>query len=143
MDPQLLARIQAMLGQQAQGGTTMPTTPFTQPPGTTLNSVGAGNPQPTPTPGQINPPQPTPSQGIQNPITGNNINMGGVGKGIGQIAGALAPKPAQMSQMQTPNLQPHQMNPQMLQMLMQQQQQGRGSPGGGGPFGDTQGYGYI
>jgi hypothetical protein len=31
-------------------------------------------------------------------------------------------------------------NPQMLQMLMQQQ--GRGSPGGGGPFGDTQGISY-
>jgi hypothetical protein len=73
-------------------------------------------------------------------MTGNNINMGGIGKGIGQIAGALSPKPAQMSQMQVPNLQPHQVNPQMLQMLMQQQ--GRGSPGGGGPFGDTQGISY-
>lgn len=133
MDPQLLARIQAMMG----GG---PQTPFTQPPGTTLNSMGAPNPAPAAMPGQQNPPQQN-APGIQNPLTGNNINMGGVGKGIGQLASALSPQPAQMSQMQTPNLQPHQMNPQMMQML-QQMQQRPGSPGGGGPFGETQGYGY-
>jgi hypothetical protein len=133
MDPQLLARIQAMMGGQQA-----PTTPFSQPPGTTLNSMGAPNPQMGPP--QQNVPQPAQAGGIQNPLTGNNMNMGGISKGIGQLAGALSPPPAQMSPQQVPNLQPHQMNPQMLQMLMQQQRPG--SPGGGGPFGDTQGISY-
>lgn len=128
MDPQLLARIQAMLGG-GQG----PQTPFTQPPGTTLNSMGAPAPAPAAMPGQQNPPQPTPLGGQ------NGVNMGGITKGIGQLASALNPQPAQMSQMQTPNLQPHQMNPQAMQLLMQNRP---GSPGGGGPFGETQGYGY-
>ena len=129
MDPQLLARIHAMLGGQS------PTTPFSQPPGTTLNSNPvASAPQPMVA-------QAAQAPGIQNPLTGNNINMGGVGKGIQQLAGALSPQPAQMSQMQTPNLQLHQANPQMLAML--QQQQRPGSPGGGGPFDNTQGQGYA
>jgi len=130
MDPQLLARIQAMMGGQQP-----PTTPFSQPPGTTLNSnPAAATPQPMV--------QQAAQAGIQNPLTGNNMNMGGIGKGIQQLAGALSPQPAQMSQMQTPNLQPHQMNPQAMQLLMQQQQR-PGSPGGGGPFGNTQGQGYA
>jgi hypothetical protein len=137
MNPQLLAQIQAMMGGMGQQGQQQaPTTPFTQPPGTTLNSMGAPPPTASPMPGQ------QPAQGgIQNPLTGGNMNMGGVGKGIGQIAGALAPHPAQMSAMPTPNVQSHQANPQMMQALMQQQQR-PGSPGGGGPFGDTQGYSY-
>jgi hypothetical protein len=138
MDPQLLARIQAMM--QAGGGQQAPTTPFSQPPGTTLNSMGSPNPAPVGQPGQINPPQPTApgAGGIQNPLTGNAMNMGGISKGVGQLAGALSPPAAASAPMPTPNLQPHQMNPQMLQMLMQQRPPG--SPGGGGPFGDSQGY---
>ena len=130
MDPQLLARIQAMLGGQNQQ---MPTTPFSQPPGTTLNSMGAPNSMPASSSGQINPPQPG------NPQGGPNLK-GAVG-GIGTLANALSPKPAQMAPMQTPNLPAHQMSPQAMQLLMQQQQR-PGSPGGGGPFGDSQGYGY-
>lgn len=142
MDPQLLQRIQAMMAMGGGQGQQSPTTPFGQPPGTTLNSNPAAAPPPAMGPPQPNAPQPAQAGGIQNPLTGNNINMKGVAGGIGQLAGALNPKPAQMSPMQTPNLQPHQMNPQAMQLLMQQQQR-PGSPGGGGPFGNTQGYGYA
>lgn len=128
-----------------------PTTPFTQPPqamGTTLNSMGSPAPRPQGIPGQVNPPQGANAGGlgpINNPLTGNPMNMKGITNGIGQLAGALAPQAAQASPMQVPNLQLHQpgagSNPQMLQQMLLS---GRyGSPGGGGPFGDTQGYGYV
>jgi hypothetical protein len=138
MDPQLLARIQAMLGGQGQQ---MPTTPFSQPPGTTLNSMGAPNSMPASSSGQINPPQPGNPQGGATPSPAGP-NWKGAMQGVGTLANALNPKPAQISPMLVPNMQPHQMNPQAMQLLMQQSQQRPGSPGGGGPFGDTQGYSY-
>ena len=141
-------KLQAMM-QPNQGSMNPPTTPFAQPPqamGTTLNSMGSPSVNPTATPGQINPPQGAAAgPAIQNPLTGANMNTGGIMKGAQQLAGALAPHPAQMQPMQVPNLQVHQpgagSNPQMLQQMLMS---GRyGSPGGGGPFGDTQGSGYV
>jgi len=111
------------------------TVPFTQPNG----SVVAGTTLNTPAGVNVGPP----SAGSMAKGLGSNMAQQGMGTLAKAMGGGNAPAPQQM---QTPNLQPHgaQMSPEMMQMMALQQQRPYGlSLGGGGPFSDTQGYGYA
>jgi hypothetical protein len=126
-----------MAGWKIGDPTPSATTPFTQPSGTTINSMPVPNAGP--------PQQPTPvSHQLTTPPAPQSKMASGISQGAQTLAKAFgggdAPAPQQM---QTPNLQAHAagMDPATMQQLMLQQRYGLSL--GGGPMSDTQGQGYA